>query len=122
MDFKEAREAAIRHYIESGRKEKDDQFRRSLDLGPTERRWLGWSGARVLVLSAYESEGGPLCPTSWIYQFESQKKNNVILTSSEINFCDDDNVIELLQPWQRLESRISELRLEIENPVLMYYI
>jgi hypothetical protein len=122
MDLAEQREEVIRQYIESGRKEKDDQFRRSLALGPTERRWLGWSGARVLVLCAYQSAGAPLCPTFWEYQFTSLRGNGTIITSSEINFCDDDNVIELLQPWQKQESRISELRREIENQALMYYI
>jgi hypothetical protein len=123
MDLGEDRDAVVRHYIESGRQERDNRFRRSLDLGPTERRWLGWAGARVLVLSVYQSAYmAPLCPTSWVYQFTPLNKDNVLLTSSEINFCDDDNVIELLYPWNQTESHISELRREIENPVLMYCI
>lgn len=122
MGLEEQREERIRHYIESGRKERDDLFRRSLAGGPMIRRWLGWAGARVLVVGAYLGDDAPLCPTSWVYQFTSLDKNGERMSSYEINFCDDDNVLELLPHWYQQENYISKLQREIENPILMYHI
>jgi hypothetical protein len=122
MEYVLDRETVIQQYIASGRKERDDLFRRSLALGPTERRWLGWSGTRVLVLRAYLGSEAPLCPTPWKYEFTSLGKDRVKLDSSEINFCDDDNILDLLQPWNRSESIIRRVQDEIEHPALMYYI
>ena len=122
MDYKEEREEVVRKYLESGRKERDDTFRRQLALGPTERRWLGWAGAKVLVLGAYEGHGAPLCPTRWVYQFTRLGERQALLSSCEINFCDDDNILEVLPRWNRSDDLIRRLRKEIENPVLMYHI
>jgi hypothetical protein len=122
MDLTEARKEVIRQYVESGRKERDDQFRRSLALGPTERRWLGWSGARVLVLRAYLGHEAPLCPTSWVYEFKALKKDSELIISPEINFCDDDNILNLLYSWSRSERVVRDLLNEIEYPALMYHI
>ena len=122
MKYPLTREAVIEEYIQKGYKQKDDEFRKLLESGPQERRWLGWAGAKVKVLKAVEGPELELCPTNWVYYFVALSKEDQIIESNEINFCGDDDVIDRLPPWGRTKERIESLRSDIQPYVPMYYI
>jgi hypothetical protein len=123
ITLSEERRKVIEEYIQKGYKQKDDEFRKSLELGPQERRWLGWSGMRVRVLRAVEGKEAPLCPTKWTYHFVHLNGQGChTIESNEINFCDDDNVIDRLSSWQATPENIEFLKKDIQTYIPMYYI
>lgn len=122
VDYTEERKKVIEIYVQKGYRQKDDEFRKSLEWGPQERRWLGWAGARVRVLRAVEGCEAPLCPTNWVYHFVGMDGQGSVIESNEINFCGDGDVIDRLPPWYKTEERINFLRNDIQTYAPMYYI
>lgn len=110
LDLDSYHKACREQYHTSGRAARDAAFRAKLRFGPCERRYLGWNGTLVRVLSAHASSNvSCLTGSQYIYVWEQLDSSYPPSECHEINFADDEDVLTLLPNWSNSEKLAKEL-------------